>query len=334
MIIVTGGAGFIGSNIVGALTERGRDRVVVCDTLGVDDKWRNIAKHNIADLIAPPRLLDYLKGLARSAWLFSRPVDAIIHMGAISSTTETDADRIFETNVRLSQDLWTWCARNGVRFIYASSAATYGDGRQGFEDDFTKDGLAALRPLNAYGWSKHQFDRRVEKLRHGLDRPPQWAGLKFFNVYGPNEYHKGSQRSVALQIFERARAGEPMRLFKSHHPDYPDGGQRRDFVSVADCVDVVLWLLDHPEVSGLFNMGTGRSRTFLDLATAVFAALDREPEIEFVDTPPGLRGKYQYFTEARMERLRAVGYAKPFTSLEDGVADYVRGYLATDDPYR
>ena len=334
MIIVTGGAGFIGSNIVGALTERGRDRVVVCDTLGVDDKWRNIAKHNIADLIAPPRLFDYLNGLTRSAWIFSRPVDAIIHLGAISSTTETDADRIFETNVRLSQDLWTWCARNGARFIYASSAATYGNGSRGFDDDFTKDGLATLRPLNAYGWSKHQFDRRVEKLRRGLDRPPQWAGLKFFNVYGPNEYHKGSQRSVALQVFERAMAGDPMRLFKSHHPDYPDGGQRRDFVSVADCVDVVLWFLDHPGVSGLFNMGTGRSRTFLDLATAVFAALDREPEIEFVDTPPGLRDKYQYFTEARMERLRAVGYAKPFTSLEDGAADYVRGYLATDDPYR
>ena len=334
MIIVTGGAGFIGSNIVGALTERGRDRVVVCDTLGVDDKWRNIAKHNIADLIAPPRLFDYLNGLTRSAWIFSRPVDAIIHMGAISSTTETDADGIFETNVRLSQDLWTWCARNGARFIYASSAATYGDGSQGFDDDFTKDGLATLRPLNAYGWSKHQFDRRVEKLRRGLDRPPQWAGLKFFNVYGPNEYHKGSQRSVVLQVFERAMAGEPIRLFKSHHPDYPDGGQRRDFVSVADCVDVVLWLLDHPGVSGLFNMGTGRSRTFLDLATAVFAALDHEPRIEFIDTPPGLRDKYQYFTEARMERLRAAGYAKSFTSLEDAVADYVRGYLATDDPYR
>ena len=334
MIIVTGGAGFIGSNIVGELTDRGRDRVVVCDTLGAGDKWRNIAKHNIADLIAPARLFDYLNGLTRSAWIFSHPVDAVVHMGAISSTTEADADLIYDTNVRLPLELWTWCARHGVRFIYASSAATYGDGGQGFDDAFTADDLARLRPLNAYGWSKHQFDRRVEKLRRGLDRPPQWAGLKFFNVYGPNEYHKGSQRSVAIQIFERAMAGEPMRLFKSHHPDYPDGGQRRDFVYVADCVDVVLWLLDHPGVSGLFNMGTGQSRTFLDLANAVYAALGRDPNIEFVDTPPGLRDKYQYFTEARMERLRAAGYAKPFTSLEDGVADYVRKYLATDDPYR
>lgn len=334
MIIVTGGAGFIGSNIVGALAEQGRDRVVVCDTLGGGDKWRNIAKHDIADLIPPERLLNYLEGLSRSAGLFSRPAEAIVHMGAVSSTTETDADYIFESNVRLPLELWKWCTRNGVRFIYASSAATYGDGGRGFDDTFTADDLARLRPLNAYGWSKSQFDRRVEKLSRGFDTPPQWAGLKFFNVYGPNEYHKGDQRSVALQVFERAAAGDPMRLFKSHHPDYPDGGQRRDFVSVADCVDVVLWLLDHPSAGGLFNMGTGQSRTFLDLAKAVFAALGREPNIEFVDTPPGLRDKYQYFTEARMERLREAGYAKPFRSLEDGVADYVRNYLAIDDPYR
>ena len=334
MIIVTGGAGFIGSNIVGALIERGHDRVVVCDSLGTDDKWRNIAKHDVADIIAPGRLFDYLDGISRRAWIFSQPARAIVHMGAISSTTESDVDRLVDTNFRLPMELWGWCTRNRVPFIYASSAATYGDGAQGFDDAFDSEALDRLRPLNAYGWSKHQFDRRVAKMVRVHHRPPQWAGLRFFNVYGPNEYHKGSQRSVALQIFERAAAGEPVRLFKSHHPDYPDGGQKRDFVSVTDCVDVVMWLLDHPAAGGLFNMGTGRARTFVDLAKTVFAALGREANIEFIDMPPEIRDKYQYFTEARMDRLRAAGYAEPFTSLENGVGGYVRSYLATDDPYR
>ncbi|RMH14477.1 MAG: ADP-glyceromanno-heptose 6-epimerase, partial [Gemmatimonadetes bacterium] len=262
-------------------------------------------------------------------------VEAIVHMGAVSSTTETDADLIAATNVRLPLALWEWCAREGVRFIYASSAATYGDGSQGFDDDPDPGSLARLRPLNPYGWSKQLFDRMVaRRVAEGRPAPPQWAGLKFFNVYGPNEYHKGSMRSVALQAFEQIRERGAVTLFRSHHPDYVDGGQLRDFVWVGDCVEVVAWLLGHPGVSGLFNVGTGRARSFLDLAHAVFAALGREPRIEWVDTPAEIRERYQYFTEARMERLRAAGYDAPFTGLEEGVVAYVRDYLATDDPYR
>ncbi|MBF0334266.1 MAG: ADP-glyceromanno-heptose 6-epimerase [Alphaproteobacteria bacterium] len=326
MIVVTGGAGFIGSNVAAALEARG-ERVVVCDRLRSGDKWRNVAKRELADLVHPERLFDFLE--ARRSRL-----RAVIHMGAISSTTETDADLIADTNFRLSLGLWNWCARHGVRLIYASSAATYGDGAQGFDDDPTPEALARLRPLNPYGWSKHLFDRKVARiLADGAETPPQWAGLKFFNVYGPNEHHKGAMKSVVAQTHPRLTAGQPARLFRSHHPDYADGGQLRDFVWVGDCVDVMLWLLDTPEVSGLFNLGTGEARSFLDLANAVFAAMGRAPEIEWVDTPEAIRAKYQYFTQARMERLRQAGYAKPFTALEDGVGRYVRDFLSAPDPH-
>ena len=256
-------------------------------------------------------------------------------MGAISSTTETDADLIVETNFRLTMALWNWCAENGTRLIYASSAATYGDGTQGFVDDASIQALAQLRPLNAYGWSKNAVDRRIARILDDKGpTPPQWVGLKFFNVYGPNEYHKGSMKSVIAHIFPDVAAGKTVRLFKSHHPDYADGGQMRDFVWVGDCVAVVTWLLNHPEVSGLFNCGTGKARSFKDLATAVFTALGREPDIEYVPTPESIRAKYQYFTEADMGRLRALGYDRPATSLEDGVGEYVREYLNAADPYR
>jgi ADP-L-glycero-D-manno-heptose 6-epimerase len=327
MIVVTGGAGFIGSNLVAALEAHRCGPVAVCDRLGLDDKWRNLAKRELADLFAPDALLDWLE--ARKA-----SVEAVVHMGAISTTTATDADEIARVNFHLPLLLWDWCARNGVRLIYASSAATYGDGSRGFDDDGSPAALAKLRPLNLYGWSKLAFDRAVVRIvTAGGPTPPQWAGLKFFNVYGPNEYHKGGQISVALKNFrEAADAGEAV-LFRSHNPDYRDGGQMRDFVWVGDCADVVTWLLDSPNVNGLFNVGTGKARSFADLATAVFRALGREPRIAYVDTPVAIRDKYQYFTEARMERLRAAGYAKPFTALEDGVAAYVRDYLATADPY-
>lgn len=327
MIVVTGGAGFIGSNVVAALAERGRD-VVVVDRLRRGAKWRNLAHHDLAALVEPGELF---------AWLSTRAaqVESIVHMGAISSTTETDVDLIADTNIRLTMSLWEWCTVNQVPFLYASSAATYGDGSHGFDDDASKDALSRLRPLNPYGWSKLFVDRRVARLaREGGSTPPQWAGLRFFNVYGPNEYHKGSMRSVVHQAWERAGAGEPVRLFRSHHPDYSDGGQLRDFIHVDDCVRVILWLLDSPPVSGLFNCGTGRARSFLDLAHAVFAALDREPGIEWVDTPPEIRDRYQYFTEARMDTLRSAGYDTPFLSLEEGVMDYVRRYLGSPDPYR
>ena len=327
MIVVTGGAGFIGSNVVAALVARGRGDVAVCDRMGDGGKWRNLEKFGITEMIAPEELLAFLD--ARSA-----AVEAVVHMGAVSSTTETDATLLRRENVAFPLALWRWCATNGARLIYASSAATYGDGNAGFDDDGSAAALARLRPLNPYGRSKHLFDRRVARLlADGAPRPPQWAGLKFFNVYGPGEGHKGPMRSVVVQVYEQAAAGGPVRLFRSHRPDYADGGQKRDFISVADCAEVVLWLLDHPTVSGLFNLGTGTARTFADLARAVFAALGKEPAITYVDTPPEIRARYQYFTEARMERLRGAGFTAPFTSLEDGVADYVERYLVAGDPH-
>jgi ADP-L-glycero-D-manno-heptose 6-epimerase len=328
VIVITGGAGFIGSNLVAALEERGEPDLVVCDHLGSDGKWRNIGKRELAAIVPPAALLDFLDE-------HGREINIVFHLGAISSTTEKDADLIAATNFTLSQRLWEWAAASETRLIYASSAATYGDGEAGFDDDFSAAALARLRPLNAYGWSKHLFDRRVARLlEHHGQRPAQWAGLKFFNVYGPNEYHKGTMQSVAVQIYRRAVNGEAARLFRSHRDGIPDGGQKRDFVYVRDAVDMMLWLYDHPAVNGLFNIGSGTARSFADLAQAVFRAMGREPRIDYVDTPVEIRDKYQYFTEARMDRLRAAGYDKPPTALEVGVADYVQRYLAAADPYR
>lgn len=326
MYLVTGGAGFIGSNIAAALAGRG-DEVAVCDWLRQDERWRNLAKHAIAEIVAPERVFDWLDAAAGG-------VRAVIHMGANSSTTETDVDTIVENNIRLSLGLWEWCTKHGVPLIYASSAATYGDGSAGFSDEFSPAALARLLPLNAYGWSKHFVDRRIAQLlaRHA-PAPPQWVGLKFFNVYGPNEYHKGTMKSVIAQNCARVAAGEPLRLFRSYRNEYPDGGQQRDFVYVKDCVDVVTWLLANPQVCGLFNLGSGAARSWLDLGRSLFAALRLPEKIEFIEMPEAIRPKYQYFTQAEMGKLRAAGYAAPFTALEDGVADYVRNYLSRDDPY-
>jgi len=328
MIVVTGGAGFIGSNIVAALEARGLGPIVVCDRLRDGGKWKNIAKRELADIVHPDNLFAFLDSHRGG-------IDAIVHMGAISATTETDADLIVETNFRLSLNLWQWCAGNNARFIYASSAATYGDGDEGFVDDTAPRALAKLRPLNAYGWSKLLFDRRIVRMiEDGAATPPQWAGLKFFNVYGPNEYHKGTMQSVVSHIFPAAKAGKTATLFKSHRPDYADGGQLRDFIWVGDCVEVVLWLLDHREVNGIYNCGTGKARSFADLAGAVYQALGRNAQIDYVPTPEPIRDKYQYFTEADTARLRGAGFDKPFTSLEDGIGTYVRDFLDSDDPYR
>jgi ADP-L-glycero-D-manno-heptose 6-epimerase len=324
MILVTGGAGFIGSNIVAALAARD-ERVAVCDRLRQADKWRNLTRVAVSEVISPEML---------PAWLAANAggIEAVVHMGAISSTTERDVDLILEVNFRLSQALWRWCALEGKRFIFASSAATYGSGEQGFDDDPRR--LPLLRPLNAYGWSKHLFDRWItQMLADGGPAPPQWVGLKFFNVYGPNEYHKGTMRSVVAQKYPLAAGGQAVTLYRSHRTDVPDGGQKRDFIYVRDCVEVVQWLLAHPGVKGLYNLGTGHARSFAELAQALFAALHRPAHIEYVDTPPAIRAHYQYFTEARMERLREVGYPGAFTSLEAGVADYVQRYLAQPDPY-
>lgn len=326
-ILVTGGAGFIGSNMVAALSEQGKS-VVVCDWLEDGDKWKNIAKHVVSDIVDPDHLED---------WLHSKgeKLSAIIHMGAISATTETDGDLILKRNFRPTLMLWNWATAQKIPFIYASSAATYGDGSGGFDDNEAENALGELHPLNLYGWSKHTFDKHVAReIARGAMTPPQWAGLKFFNVYGPNEYHKGSMKSVIAQCYPNVAAGEGVSLFKSHHPDYEDGGQLRDFVYVKDCIDVMLWLLDNPQVSGLFNLGTGKARSFKDLARAVFAAADREENITYRDTPIEIRDKYQYFTEANMQKLRAQGFGGNFHSLEDGIRDYVTEYLAKDDPYR
>jgi ADP-L-glycero-D-manno-heptose 6-epimerase len=329
LVLVTGGAGFIGSNIVAELTGGGRWDVAVCDRLrsAESGKWRNIAKHPIVDFVAPETLPAWLEGHASE-------VEAIVHMGAISSTTEPDADLIIHTNFTLSRDLWRWSIEHGARLIWASSAATYGAGEQGFKglDDFKS--LSQLRPLNAYGYSKYLFDlygrREVDRGR----APRQWTGLKFFNVYGPNEGHKGPMKSVAAQIWPRVAAGEAVTLFKSHHPDYPDGGQLRDFVYVRDAAAIVAWLLESEGTNGVFNLGSGRARSFADLAKAVFAASGREPRIEYRDMPLELRERYQYFTEADMSRLVAAGWSRPSTPLEQGIGDYVGGYLSRPDPYR
>lgn len=331
MIVVTGGAGFIGSNLVAGLEEAGHTDIVVCDTLGDGDKWRNIAKREIRDIVRPENLLRYLD-------LHKDEVDVIFHLGAISSTTERDADLIVANNFTLSRRLWKWCAAQGVRLIYASSAATYGGGEQGFRDDDAPEALAELKPLNPYGWSKHLFDRRVARLTRGDQAreavPPQWVGLKFFNVYGPNEYHKGDQESVAGKLYPHVEAGGQARLFKSGDPSYEDGGQLRDFIWVGDCVRIMLWMYDHPDVSGLFNVGTGQARSFRDLATAVFAAAGRPAKIAYIDMPDTLKGRYQYYTQADVAKLRQAGYDTPFTSVEDGVAEYVQKYLSQADQYR
>ncbi|HEY5597840.1 MAG TPA: ADP-glyceromanno-heptose 6-epimerase [Kiloniellales bacterium] len=321
MILVTGGAGFIGSNLAAALAARG-DPVVICDRLGSHGKWRNIAPVEVADILAPEALPAFLEA-------HGDELRAVVHMGAISETTAEDADALVENNFRLSMRLWVFCAARNKQFIYASSAATYGDGARGFDDDASIEHLARLRPLNAYGWSKHTFDRWVaRRLADGAARPLQWAGLKFFNVYGPNEQHKGAQASVAWHLWTQVKAGGPARLFRSHHPDYADGGQLRDFVWVGDCVDVVLWLLDNRRLNGLFNVGTGTARSFADLAGAVFAALGQAPRIDYIPTPENIRDRYQYFTEAKMQRLREAGYEQPFTTLEVGVRRYIQDFLA------
>jgi ADP-L-glycero-D-manno-heptose 6-epimerase len=328
-VVVTGGAGFIGSNIVSRLCAEDRWDVIVCDRLeGADlGKWRNIARAPIADFWQPEELFIQLQRHVER-------VTAIVHMGAISSTTEQDADLILRTNFSLSRDLWDWCALNDTRLIYASSAATYGDGSAGFEDADDLASISRLQPLNAYGYSKTLFDQYAVREASRDHAPRQWAGLKFFNVYGPNEGHKGGMKSVIAQIWPKVAAGETVSLFRSHHPDYADGGQLRDFVFVDDVVDIVDWLLCAPGVSGIFNAGSGQARSFLDLAHATFAAAGQEPRITYIDMPEAIRDRYQYFTEARMDRVRALGFAGQSTPLEEGVRRYVQGFLSQPDPYR
>ena len=318
MIIVTGGAGFIGSCLVAALSARGLVPVVV-DRLRSDGKWRNLRHHPPAQIVQPEDLDAFLAT--------AEDVEAIFHLGAVSATTARDGDLVWKSNVELSQKLWRFCTKTGARFIYASSAATYGAADK--PDEF-HDGLAnleRLEPMNLYGWSKHAFDLWAREEVEAGAAPSQWAGLKFFNVYGPGEYHKGSMISVVKVKYDEVAAGNPARLFRSDRSDLADGAQARDFVWVGDVVDVMLWLYDNRTVSGLFNLGTGIARSYLDLAYAVCDAAGRPREVNFIDMPAALKGQYQSYTCADMTQLRVAGYSRTFTSLEDGIRDYIRGYL-------
>jgi ADP-L-glycero-D-manno-heptose 6-epimerase len=315
MILVTGGAGFIGSNLQASLYADGIP-VIVADHLGGAEKWRNLAAHPPLELLDPDHL---------PAWLATAPkLDAIVHLGAISETTATDGDLVWRTNVSFSQTLWRHCAAHGIRFIYASSAATYGDGAAGFDDSADTESLKKLRPLNLYGFSKHAFDLWVARqVETGAPAPPAWAGVKFFNVYGPNEYHKGRMISVIKVKHDELTSGALAKLFRSETPGLADGQQSRDFIWVGDAVAVLRFMLDAKTLSGLFNLGTGRARTYLDMARAVCGALNIPERIEFIEMPPLLRGKYQSFTQAPMDRLRQAGFTAAFTSLEDGVRRYM-----------
>jgi ADP-L-glycero-D-manno-heptose 6-epimerase len=326
MLLVTGGAGFIGSNVVAALNDAGRADIAVCDLLGDAGKWRNLAKRRLADIVPPAEL---------QAWLSGRKLEAVIHLGAISDTTATDGDLVIETNFRFSLRLLDWCTATATPFIYASSAATYGDGAQGFADDPSLPSLQTLRPMNLYGWSKHLFDMAVvDRVARGEKLPPQWAGLKFFNVFGPNEYHKGTMASVLARRFDDIRGGRAVQLFRSHRDGIADGDQRRDFIYIDDVVRVVMWLLANPNVSGLYNVGTGRARSFKDLMLSAYAALGTRPNIAYIDMPEAIRGSYQYFTQATVDRLHGAGYNGGFTALEEAVGLYVKGFLDTADRFR
>jgi ADP-L-glycero-D-manno-heptose 6-epimerase len=326
MLLVTGGAGFIGSNIVAGLNAAGITDIAVNDILGSGQKWRNLAQRRLAEFVPASDLL---------CWLQGRKLDAVVHMGAISSTTEADVDLLIEHNFMLSLRLLEWCAETRTPLIYASSAATYGDGSAGFTDDWSSAGLARLKPLNPYGFSKHLFDQAVvERVARKDKLPPQWAGLKFFNVFGPNEYHKGEMMSLVAKRFDDAKAGVPIHLFKSHRAGIGDGEQRRDFIYVDDAVAVVRWLLETPHVSGIFNVGTGTARSFRDLMEAMFAALGVPPNIAYVDMPEAIRNSYQYFTQADMSNLRRAGFAANFQTLEQGVKTYVSRYLDRADRFR
>ncbi|HMU42306.1 MAG TPA: ADP-glyceromanno-heptose 6-epimerase [Ignavibacteriaceae bacterium] len=316
MIIVTGGAGFIGSAIVWRLNTLGNNNVIIVDELGTTDKWKNLVGLKFQEFIHKD---DFISAVVEDTVEF--PIEAIIHMGANSSTTEKDADHLLSNNYLYTQELAKYSLSKKIRFIYASSAATYGDGSLGFVDDESK--LETLRPLNMYGYSKQLFDLWAKKNKV-LDKI---AGVKFFNVYGPNEYHKGDMRSVVHKAFEQVRDTGKVRLFKSLHPKYKDGEQMRDFVYVKDAVDMTLYFLEHPDKNGIFNVGAGKARTWNDLVTALFHAVGKSVNIEYIDLPENLREKYQYFTEANLSKIKSAGYSEPTISLEDGVSDYVKNYL-------
>lgn len=321
-IIVTGAAGFIGRNVVAELNRRGEKELILVDELGKDEKWKNLVGLKYEDLVSPE---DFLGLLEQDAYADAR---SVIHLGACSATTEKDADYLLRNNYQYTRVLCNWAQEHGARFVYASSAATYGDGAHGYDD--ADAATPTLKPLNMYGYSKHMFD--LWALKHGLfdgGEGGNIVGLKYFNVFGPYEDHKGDMKSVVAKSYGQIRCDGFVRLFKSYKPDYKDGEQMRDFIYVKDAVDVTLHfaMQEATDPGGLFNCGTGKARTWVDLVSAVFRAMELKPNIEFIEMPEQLQGKYQYFTEAATEKLRAAGYKKPFTSLEEGVRDYVQGYF-------
>lgn len=321
MILITGGAGMIGSVIAWQLNQAGRQDLLIVDRQQHPDQWQNLCHRRYAE---------YLDKAELPAWLETAlDVDAVIHMGAISATTERDWNKLLEDNIRYSQRLWNWCAERGVPLLYASSAATYGSGAQGYHDVM----VDALRPLNAYGYSKQFFDQWAIKQAQAGHAPPIWAGFKFFNVYGPNEYHKGRMASMAYHSFNQFRDSGTVKLFKSDRAEVADGMQQRDFIYVKDAAAVVCWFLQGLAPNGIYNLGTGQARSFKDLAIAVMQSCDAEPDISWIAMPEDLKGKYQYYTEADMRKLRAAGYTAPFHSLEAGVRDYVQNYLLQPDPF-
>lgn len=312
MILVTGGAGFVGSNLIAGLEERGHRGVAVCDRLGEGEKWRNLAKRAVGTVLAPERLSGFLDEAGAA-------IEAVFHFGF--GDGGTDVDRMLETDYHAAAELWAWCARNGVRFFYASTAETYGNGSAGFDDDIDEAALAGLVPTTPRGWTRHLFDRAVARtVAAGSQRPPQWAGLKPFDVYGPNEYHK---KAPSL----------PLMLWRGDVPAGLDPDIRRDMVWVGDCVAAMLWLLDNPEVNGLFNLGTGQGRRIAEIAAAVSAAAGRENGLTADEAPAAADARFGHSTEARTVRLRSAGFDQPFLPIEEGIRRYVEDFLSSGDPY-
>ena len=320
MIIVTGGAGFIGSALVAGLNARGIDDILIVDVLGSDNRWMNLRKLKYADYIEADDFFEIL-AVGQTDW----NVEAILHMGACSDTTESDATFLVSNNYGCTKLLANFAAAEGIRFIYASSAATYGDGQKGFGDN--EDKLNDLTPLNMYGYSKHMFDLWAK--RAGL--LDTIVGLKFFNVFGPNEYHKAHMSSFIIKAFEQINETGKVGLFKSYHPDYADGCQERDFLYIKDAVDMTLFFLDNPTLAGIYNIGTGQTNTWNDLANATFDAMGKKPNIKYIDMPEKLKDKYQYYTKADIGKMRKVGYDKSITTLPEAIKDYVQNYLAKND---
>jgi ADP-L-glycero-D-manno-heptose 6-epimerase len=324
LVVVTGGAGFIGSNLVEELGRRGQP-VMVIDDFDGPEKWANVRHANIRDLVNWTAAFDWLDKHVES-------ISAVFHLGAISSTTASDPDLLLAKNIHFSNTMWDWCGRHAKPLLYASSAATYGDGRLGFSDAMNLEQSQKLRPLNAYAWSKHLVDLRIMRsITAGGREPPAWYGVKFFNVYGPREHHKGDMRSVALKLYDKVKAGGDIELFRSHRPDVADGMQLRDFIHVGDCIEVMLWLMAKRPDNGIYNIGAGRAEAFLEIAKAVIAETNARAQVRFIDMPEPIRDRYQYFTEADISKLRSAGYNAPFRSVAVGVADYVRALSASNE---